>query len=375
MDKKYSEALLKKIKEKQYITQINGIDVIMKPIPDCDEEGMMDPRLYQDNKKMALMMRIMPKCLMKMDTSEKGIENLRKMFNEVKSLAVTSQQIEIIDQSIKGRDLNDIPLRIYKPLSSIENLPVLYYIHGGGFFGGHMGVVEQLVKMIVEKFDLIAVSINYRLAPENPYPKGHEDCYEGLKWIYEHISEFGGDKEKIFVAGDSAGGNLTQYCTTRDLEDKNYHIKGQLLLYPTVNMGGIDDEYVHWSLDKYHLHPKHKKIVTTMLQMMGGDNGMTSMLGDILGTKDIMNPYLTPYRMDLKGMPPTFVTVGEHDFLYIECLAYARKLCLAGVNTKTVVYKGMGHAYGDNIGVYPQSEDCAIEMGNFIMEHIGRETL
>lgn len=375
MDKKYSDALLKKIQEKQYVTQINGIDVIMKPIPDCDEEGMMDPRLYQDNKKMALMMRIMPKCLLKMDTSEKGIENLRKMFNEVKSLAVTSEHIEIIDQCIKGKDMNEIPLRIYRPSKRYEKLPVLYYIHGGGFFGGHMGVVEQLVKMIVEKFDLIAVSINYRLAPENPYPKGHEDCYEGLKWIYEHISEFGGDKEKIFVAGDSAGGNLTQYCTTRDLEDKNYHIKGQLLLYPTVNMGGIDDEYVHWSLDKYHLHPKHKKVVTTMLQMMGGDNGMTSMLGDILGTKDIMNPYLTPYRMDLKGMPPTFVTVGEHDFLYIECLAYARKLCLAGVNTKTVVYKGMGHAYGDNIGVYPQSEDCAIEMGNFIMEHIGRETL
>lgn len=375
MDKKYSDALLKKIQEKQYVTQINGIDVLMKPIPDCDEEGMMDPRLYQDNKKMALMMRIMPKCLLKMDTSEKGIENLRKMFNEVKSLAVTSEHIEIIDQCIKGKDMNEIPLRIYRPSKRYEKLPVLYYIHGGGFFGGHMGVVEQLVKMIVEKFDLIAVSINYRLAPENPYPKGHEDCYEGLKWIYEHISEFGGDKEKIFVAGDSAGGNLTQYCTTRDLEDKNYHIKGQLLLYPTVNMGGIDDEYVHWSLDKYHLHPKHKKVVTTMLQMMGGDNGMTSMLGDILGTKDIMNPYLTPYRMDLKGMPPTFVTVGEHDFLYIECLAYARKLCLTGVNTKTVVYKGMGHAYGDNIGVYPQSEDCAIEMGNFIMEHIGRETL
>lgn len=375
MDKKYSDALLKKIQEKQYVTQINGIDVLMKPIPDCDEEGMMDPRLYQDNKKMALMMRIMPKCLLKMDTSEKGIENLRKMFNEVKSLAVTSEHIEIIDQCIKGKDMNEIPLRIYRPSKRYEKLPVLYYIHGGGFFGGHMGVVEQLVKMIVEKFDLIAVSINYRLAPENPYPKGHEDCYEGLKWIYEHISEFGGDKEKIFVAGDSAGGNLTQYCTIRDLEDKNYHIKGQLLLYPTVNMGGIDDEYVHWSLDKYHLHPKHKKVVTTMLQMMGGDNGMTSMLGDILGTKDIMNPYLTPYRMDLKGMPPTFVTVGEHDFLYIECLAYARKLCLTGVNTKTVVYKGMGHAYGDNIGVYPQSEDCAIEMGNFIMEHIGREKL
>lgn len=375
MDKKYSEELLMKIQEKQYITQINGIDVLMKPIPDCDEEGMMDTRLYQDNKKMALMMSVMPKRLLKMDTSPKGIENLRKMFNEVKSADVTSDQIEIIDQIIKGKDMNDIPLRIYLPLTRNDKTPVLYYIHGGGFFGGHMGVVEQLVKMIVEKFNIVAVSINYRLAPENPYPKGHEDCYEGLKWIYEHISEYGGDQENLFVAGDSAGGNLTQYCTTRDIEDNNHHVKGQILLYPTVNMGGIDDEYSHWSLDQYKVHPKHKKVVTTMLQMMGGDKGMTSMLDDILGTKDTMNPYLTPYMMDLKGMPPTLVSVGEHDFLYVECLAYARKLTLAGVDTKTIVYKGMGHAYGDNIGVYPQSEDCAIEMGKFIMAHSRKETV
>lgn len=75
------------------------------------------------------------------------------------------------------------------------------------------------------------------------------------------------------------------------------------------------------------------------------------------------------YGMDVHGLPPTFIAVGQHDFLYIECLAYAKKLHDAGVDTKVVVYNGMGHAYGDNIGVYPQSEDCAIEMGKFIMKN------
>ncbi len=369
MSKKYSDELLNQIQQKQKEVCINGVHVLMKPIPDCDEEGMMDPRLYHDNKKMATMMRFMPKSLMKMNTSPKSIERLRGMFNGVKSEPIASDQIEVLPQTIKGLDDNDIPIQIYLPIERRENMPVLYYIHGGGFFAGHMGVVDQLVKMIVEKFNIVAVSIDYRLAPENPYPKGHEDCYEGLKWVYQHIEDYGGDIHHIFVAGDSAGGNLTQYCTTRDKEDESHMVKGQLLLYPTVNMAGIDDEDSHWSLERYQIHPKHRKVIEASLSMMGGDNGMSSMLGDILGTEDITNHYLTPYLMDLRNLPPTFLTVGEHDFLYIECMAYAKKLVEAGVETKTVVYKGMGHAYGDNIGVYPQSEDCALEMGKFIIEH------
>lgn len=368
MEKKYDEALVKAIRNKQYEKEINGIKVIMKPVPEDQEEGMMDPRLYKDSKMMATMMRFIPKRFMKMDASPKSIEKLRGMFNGVKSIPVTSEKIEMIDRMIIGKDNNEIPARIYLPLERKENAPVLYYIHGGGFFGGHMGVVEQLVKMVVENFNVVAVSINYRLCPENPYPKGHEDCYAVLEWIYEHIAEFGGDKNNIFVAGDSAGGNLTQYCTTRDKENSGHMVKGQMLLYPTVNMGALDDEYSHWDLSKYIIHPKQKKVVGATVGMMGG---MTDLLGDILGTREVMNPYLTPYMMDLKDMPATFITVGSHDFLYVECMAYARKLVEAGVETRTVVYEGMGHAYGDNIGVYPQSEDCAMEMGEFIMAHVG----
>lgn len=369
MEKMYSEELLNAIKEKQYHMDYEGVDVLVKPIPDCDIDGMMDTRLYQDNKKMAALMRFVPKKLIKFDTSPKGIEKLRGMFNGIKSRPVTSEKIEIIKETVTGLDGNVIPMLVYLPLERKENLPVLYYIHGGGFFGGHPGVVEQLVKMIVEKFNIVAFSIDYRLAPENPYPKGHEDCYEGLKWVYANASKYGGDPKKIFVAGDSAGGNLTQYCSTRNKEDNLDMVKGQMLLYPTVNMAGIDDKYSHWSMDRYTIHPKHKHAVDMMLSMMGGENGMAGMMGDILGTTDINNPYLSPYGMDVKGMPPTLVTVGEHDFLKVECLAFAKKLVDAGVDTTTIVYKGMGHAYGDNIGVYPQSEDCAIELGQFIMKY------
>lgn len=78
-------------------------------------------------------------------------------------------------------------------------------------FGGSPDVVEESVKMFVAKSGLCAVSVDYRLAPEHPYPTGHQDCYRVLKWIGENAASFGGDREHIFVAGDSAGGTLTQF--------------------------------------------------------------------------------------------------------------------------------------------------------------------
>ncbi|MGG7078214.1 alpha/beta hydrolase [Clostridium sardiniense] len=366
MSRKYSQELLDKIVERQEIVNIKGAEVLVKNLPDSDEKGAMDPRLYKDMKKQLTLMRFMPKSALKMDSSPKGIGKLRNMFGEVKSTPIVEKNIKIINETVKASDGYKVPVRIYKSETMKKNAPILYYIHGGGFFGGSPDVVEELVKLIVEKTDILAVSVDYRLAPENPYPTGHEDCYSVLKWIYENAESLGGNKNNIFVAGDSAGGNLTQYCTTKDLEANSGMVKGQLLLYPTVNMANVEDEYFKWSKDEYEFSPKHKAGLEMMLEMF---NGMSGGLKDILGTDEVNNGYLTPYIRDAKGLPPTFITVGEHDFLKVECLAYASKLVKAGVDTTTVLYKGFGHAYGDNIGVYPQSEDCAIEMGNFILKY------
>lgn len=369
MTRKYSNDLLKKIEQRQEVKVINGIEVLVKNLPDFHEKGAMDLRLYKDSKKMAMMMKLMPKGMMKMDASPKSIERLRKMFNGVKSVPISESNITIDRITVKAEDGYDIPVRVYHPEKKVTNAPVLYFIHGGGFFAGSPDVVEELVKYIVEHENIPAISVDYRLAPENPYPTCHEDCFAVLKWLYENAEAIGANKNKIVVSGDSAGGNLTQYCTTRDKELGTNMVKAQMLLYPTVNMAGIEDELSKWSIDKYEMYPKHKGVITTTLNMMGGDNGATSMLGDILGTTEIKNPYLTPYMAEVSGMPPTLITFGEHDFLAVECMAYAVKLNKAGVKTKTILYKGFGHAYGDNMGVYPQSEDCAMEMGKFIREN------
>lgn len=243
---------IKALKDRQEHTDYHGAPLLVKNLPDCDEKGAMDPRLYQDMKAQLKIMGWMPKKFMKMDTSEKGIANLRKMFNEVKSILCVEEDIYIEKRTVRAKDGYLIRIRIYKRHKDDERKPILYYIHGGGFFGGSPDVVEESVKMFVAKTGLSAVSPDYRLVPENPYPTGHEDCYCVLKWIYENVSSFGGDSERIFVAGDSAGGNLAQYCTMRDWEDGFQRIRGQLLLYPTLNMAGIEDRFYKPGITRRH---------------------------------------------------------------------------------------------------------------------------
>lgn len=366
MVKKYADSLVSKIKEKEYHKIINDVDILVKPIPDCNIPGAMDPRLYASTKKMVFLIKFMPKSLMKMDASPKSIARLRKMFNSVDSTPMVQGDIVVENHLCVTRDGYQMPIISYTPRIRNKNVPILYYIHGGGFFAGHHGVVEEAMKLLVEKTGIAVFSVDYRLAPENPYPTGHEDCYEGLKWVHENANLVDGDSESIFIAGDSAGGNLTQYCTNKALEDGLSYVKGQMLLYPTVNMGGVSDKYVDFDINKIEIYDKHAKAINLSLGMLGDSS---SMLQDLLGTDDILNKYLTPYSDVSPNLPPTFLTVGEHDFLAIETLAYARKLVKAGVDTTTVLYKGLGHAYIDHVGNYPQSEDCIDEMGRFIQKY------
>ena len=121
-------------------------------------------------------------------------------------------------------------------------------------------------------------------------------------------------------------------------------------------------------MDQFEMAPKQKRGLSKMIGMFGD---MTTGLKPILGTDEVNNDYLNPYTRDASKNPPTFLTIGEHDFLKIETLGYGVKLHNAGVETQIVLYKGFGHAFFDNTGVYPQCEDCIEEMGKFILSHCG----
>ncbi|WP_099224415.1 alpha/beta hydrolase [Listeria costaricensis] len=366
MSRKYEQQLVTAIKEKAYHTTRRGVDIIVKPIPDFDEKGAMDPRLLKSSKKMSLMMKFMPKSLMKMDSSPKSIQRLRKIFNHVDSTEIISSGFKRDNRTVKADDGYEIPISIFKSDTPLENAPILYFIHGGGFFAGSTDVVAEALKLFVTTTNMIAVGVDYRLAPENPYPAGHNDCYTVLKWLGDNAEAIGGDARNIFVGGDSAGGNLTLYCSNRSLEDGLNLVRGQLLFYPTVNMGGVKDADTAFSITDIDIYPKHEKYIKPGIEMF---SQATNSLSDLLGTTEVMTKYLTPYMDVSKDSPVTFISSGEHDFLTIESLAYAKKLNQLGVETTFTYYCGLGHAYLDHIGNYPQAEDCVADIGEFIKKN------
>ena len=365
MNRKYDVKLLQKLQERQYVKKEKGIEIIYKRIPDSDEVGVMDPRLYKSMRKQLIIMRLLPKSMFSMKDPLDMVKRFRKMFNEVKSIPIVNSKIDIERLNIDCDGVS-VPIRIYKPEGNKKNLPIYLYFHGGGFFGGSPDVVEEMCKVLVEREGFIAVSVDYRLAPENKYPSSHDDCFNALKWIYDNAESFGGDKNKICVSGDSAGGNLATFCAMKDRDLNLGMVKLQALIYPTVNMGAVEDEDYHWSMDEYEIAKKHSFALNMMINVFG-DAGNS--FKAILGVDDIRTSYLTPYMADLKGMPPAIILFGEHDFLKVECVSYAVKLNKAGVKTKTIIYKGFGHGFADVIGGYPQAEDCMIEIGNFIREN------
>ena len=164
------------------------------------------------------------------------------------------------------------------------------------------------------------------------------------------------------MVGDSAGGNLAQGGATR--YKGTHRVRGQLLLYPTLNLFGTTDRYYHPKETDYHPSPGQQKLAMGLVRQMELlSRSGKSFLG-IPKPDDLCNPYTS----DPAGNPPTFRSVGALDYLRNDTVAWAHKLHDAGVPTRLVMYNGMGHGFLNAMGVFPQAEDLLDEMGAFIQD-------
>lgn len=362
--RKYTKELLNALTDKQYISTERGLDILVKPIPDDNRKGVMDPRLLVSTKQM---IKDMPKGKDAPKLDMNNPESVRKMMDGVKSIPIVKDILE--QRTTVLRNEYEIPIRIYSKKDSQQtNLPIFYYIHGGGFIAGSPDVVAEMCKLVVENTGGIAVSVDYRLAPENPFPTGLDDCYAVLQWIYNNAESLGGDKEKICISGDSAGGNLATVCALKDKEAGTGMVKAQALIYPTVNMAGVEDEDFSFSMKEYNIALRHMLYIRPMIKMMA--ESTTGDLASAIGVDDLKDPYASPYLADLTGMPPCIILYGEHDYLRVENESYARKLKKAGVPVKAVRYLGLSHGFADIVGGLPQAEDCMKEISNFMTEYL-----
>jgi acetyl esterase/lipase len=375
-ERRFSPDLLEAIRQKQHVLHERGLDILIKPIPDDDRSGAMDPRLFAGTAPIVKGLRgftlsLLTPLLLRNRNPHRLAAFMRRYFNDVQSLPVTWGVS--VRRDIVRTPQADLPIRIYRresgpsPGAQGQAAPVLVYIHGGGFAAGNPDVVEEMVKQVVSFSGCIAVQPAYRLAPENPFPASLNDCWETVRWVYGSAAAFGGDPNRICVAGDSAGGNLAAACAMRDRDEGSGMIKAHILLYPVVNIAQKEDENYHFSLDQFTILREQKKAILFRIMAMRCSKGLLSC---VLGVRDETQPYLSPYLGELRNMPPCLILCGEFDCLRLEGEAYARKLKAAGVPVRIVRYLGMGHAFAEEIGRQPQAEDCMAEIARFITERV-----
>src|SRR5262249_34672642 len=136
--------------------------------------------------------------------------------------------------AVEDRDADGVPVRIYRP-SDAPALPVVVYLHGGGWTIGSVEHFDPIVRQLANASGAIVVSVDYRLAPEPPYPTPLADCWHAVQWVAAHAAEFGGDPTRIAVAGDSAGGNLAAVCALLARDAGGPELALQVLVYPVTD--------------------------------------------------------------------------------------------------------------------------------------------
>jgi len=192
---------------------------------------------------------------------------------------------------------------------------LVLYFHGGGFVSVDLRVGDWMCGTVARDLDAVVVSIEYRLAPEHPFPAGLDDCYAGLLWTVEHAVEFGADPRRLGVMGESAGGNLAAVVALMARDAGAPIIAHQALLYPTTGAG--DTESRRANADAY---------ILTAADMQR--------YGELYGG-DRTNWRVSPLRAtSLEGLPPTLIAVAGHDPLHDDGVLYAEALRAAGVEVR-----------------------------------------
>jgi acetyl esterase/lipase len=224
-----------------------------------------------------------------------------------------------------------VPVRIYVPHERADTpTPAILYIHGGGFFVGSIDAEHGGSATLARELGVVVVSVEYRLAPEHPYPAGLEDCYAALQWLHSAAGELGVDTARIAVNGGSAGGGLSAALALL-ARDRG----GPAICFQYLGIPELDDRLDTPSMRAF--------VDTPMWSRPAAEKSWEWYLGDLWGGDDI--PYhAAPARAeDLSGLPPAYVSVMEFDPLRDEGLDYAVRMIRAGVPVELHHFPGTFH--------------------------------
>lgn len=290
--------------------------------------------IEQVDPELRVVLEKFPKIgLLQLDKIVAARAVMKKMFLSMQAGLPEIEGVTSRDQSVAGPQGDPaVQVRIYQPAERPALLPALFWIHGGGYVIGDIDQDDRLMKQIVKRVDCVAVSVDYRLAPEHPFPAPVEDCYAGLKWLFAHAGELGVDPSRIAIGGASAGGGLAAGLALLARDRAEVQVAFQLLIYPMIDDRNntpasyeITDPRV-WNRESNHLGWK------AYLGREGGGEGVS--------------PYAAATRAtNLTNLPPAFIPTGALDLFVDENIEYAQRLIQAGVPTELHVYPGAFHGF------------------------------
>ena len=268
-------------------------------------------------------------------TVDDGVEVARERFRAVTPPAEMLPDMRIEERTVGYGELADVPVRIYwPPVEAHTDLPVVVFYHGGGWAIGDLDTHDHVARAHAIGAEAIVVSVDYRLAPEHPFPAGVDDAWAALQWVAENAGELGGDPTRIAVAGDSAGGNLSAVMALRARDAGGPPLVFQLLWYP-VAVGDLSAPSFTENADAPILNA----------------DVMTAFLTWYLPGLDMSDSTTLPTDVapanaaTLTGLAPAFVGTAEHDPLRDDGGKYAELLAAAGVPVQLSNEPTMVHGY------------------------------
>ncbi len=223
-----------------------------------------------------------------------------------------------------------VMVRTYRPASLPANAPALYWIHGGGMVLGDVAMNDPYCAGVADQLNVLVASVEYRLAPEHPFPAPIEDCYAGLRWFASAADELGIDSTRIAIGGGSAGGGLAAGLALVARDRGEVEVCFQLLVFPMLD-------------DRNATRSSHAIADARVWNRAANLAGWNAYLEGNAGGDDV-SPYAAPARAtDLAGLPPAYINVGTLDLFLDEDIAYAQALLAANVPTELRVYPGAFH--------------------------------
>jgi acetyl esterase len=250
--------------------------------------------------------------------------------------------------SVQDVDAGGVSARLYDASDS-EERNVLLWFHGGGWFAGSIEASDHVCRALANAAGCTVLSVEYRLAPEHPYPAAVDDCWAATEWALARFRQ-------LAVGGDSSGGNLAAAIALRS-RDYDVPLSLQILVYPVLDYGAVDGAFFREYIERYvdfigGSGIEHQARIRWIWEQYVPDSGRR------------LDPEASPLRAKtVAGVAPALIITAEHDILRGECQDYARRLVIEGVPVELLNYQGQIHGFFALPGVMDEGQDAINKVG------------